>query len=58
VQNAEKIVKEAVRMGFKKIILPKKNADKLDDISKSIKLIGVKNLQEAINAYVADFTQL
>jgi len=49
IQNAEKIVKEATRMGFEKIILPHKNVTKLDD--SSIKLVPVKNLKEAIAAY-------
>ena len=51
IQNADKIVKEAARMGFEKIILPQKNATKLE--TSAIKLIGVKNLQDAILAYQA-----
>lgn len=46
VQNADKLVKEAARMGFKAVILPKRNAVKLS--SKEIKLIGVSSLSEAI----------
>ena len=49
IQNAEKIVREAARMGFLKIILPYKNAAKLE--SGPVKLVGVKNLREAIAAY-------
>ena len=49
VQNADKIVKEAARMGFQKIILPHKNAVKLD--GGPVKLIGARNLSEAIAAY-------
>jgi DNA repair protein RadA/Sms len=49
IQNAEKIVREADRMGFEKIILPYKNADKLE--SGRVKLVGVRNLREAIAAY-------
>jgi DNA repair protein RadA/Sms len=49
IQNAEeKIVREAARMGFKRIILPIKNATKLTDLPKGIKIIGVTNLREAI----------
>ncbi|MEG0830141.1 MAG: DNA repair protein RadA [Anaerovoracaceae bacterium] len=52
IQNGEKIVREAVRMGFEQIILPKKNKEKLEsvvkDLSKKIKLIGVKDIREAI----------
>ena len=49
IQNADKIVKEAARMGFEKIILPHKNATKLE--TSAIRLIGVKNLHDAILAY-------
>ena len=49
VPNADKIIKEAIRMGFKKIILPKGQADKFK--SEKIKVIGVKNLKEAIHVY-------
>ena len=49
IQNADKIVKEAARMGFEKIILPHKNATKLENTA--LKLIGAKNLKEAIAAY-------
>lgn len=52
IQNADKIVKEAIRMGFEKIILPKKNADKLVDIPNTIKILGVKSLKEAVLAYI------
>jgi DNA repair protein RadA/Sms len=49
VQNAEKIVKEAARMGFEKIILPYKNAANLGN--SPVKLVPAKNLREAIGAY-------
>ncbi|WP_324825906.1 DNA repair protein RadA [Sinanaerobacter sp. ZZT-01] len=48
VQNAEKIVREAARMGFEKILLPKKNAEKIIEIPKGMTLVGVTNLKEAI----------
>lgn len=51
VQNADKIIREAARMGFTKIILPQKNADKLIDMPASIRVIGVKSLKDAIRAY-------
>lgn len=51
VQNAEKIVKEAARMGFDKILLPKKNADKIGETPKTLKIIGVTSLKEAIKAF-------
>ena len=43
--DAEKIVKEAKRLGFKKVILPARNAEKLAAIE-GIKIIGIKNLKE------------
>ena len=49
IQNADKIIKEATRLGFEKVILPYKNAIKLD--KSDINLVGVKNLHEAILAY-------
>ena len=47
VPNAEKLAKEAARMGFTAIMLPKRNAERLRDIG--IKLIPVQNLSEAID---------
>ncbi len=49
VQNAEKIAREAVRMGFKNIMLPTRNVEKIK--VDGIRLIGVKNIQEAIQAF-------
>lgn len=50
VQNADKIIREARRMGFDKIILPKKNADKIKDIE-GVKLIGVSSIQDALRFF-------
>ena len=52
VQNSEKIVREAARMGFERVILPKKNADKLKELDiKGIRLIGAKHISDAIQAF-------
>jgi DNA repair protein RadA/Sms len=48
VQNAEKIVKEAARMGFERIILPTKNAQRIMGVAQGVELLGVKSLAEAI----------
>lgn len=48
IQNADKIVKEAARMGFTTIILPQKNAAKLVERPTGIKIMGVNSLKEAI----------
>nr|MEA4923189.1 DNA repair protein RadA [Eubacteriaceae bacterium] len=51
VPSVDKIVKEAVRMGFKKIILPKTQAAKLKSQEGSIQIIGVKSIEDAIAVY-------
>jgi DNA repair protein RadA/Sms len=52
VQNSEKIVREAARMGVKRVILPQKNADRLKTSEiKGIELIGVKHITDAIKAF-------
>ncbi len=53
VQNAEKIVMEAARMGYEQVILPKKNAARIDpkSVGGACRIIGVKNLSDAIEAY-------
>ena len=53
VQNADKIVTEAGRMGYEQIIMPKKNADKLDGKVRQgqCRIIGAKNIYDAINAF-------
>lgn len=55
VQNVGKIVKEAERMGFRRIIMPKGNADRLFDNfsekSKKMEIVGVKHICEAIETY-------
>ena len=49
VQHADKIVKEAVRMGYKKIILPRANAVKLASAAgEDVCIIGVSEIGEAI----------
>ncbi|MCI5687098.1 DNA repair protein RadA [Anaerovoracaceae bacterium 42-11] len=52
VQNAEKIVTEAVRMGYEQIILPKKNAARID-VKKlaGCTMIGAENIYQAIDAF-------
>ena len=58
VQNGEKILKEAVKLGFERIVLPVKNADRLKKVLMEIndarqksggvqvKLVGMKNIAE------------
>lgn len=53
IQNAEKIVLEAARMGYEQIILPKKNADKLKDRIPvgNCRIVSAANLYDAIDAF-------
>ncbi len=49
IQHTDKIVKEAARMGFKRVIMPAKNAQKvLPSVSSNIKILGVNTLKEAL----------
>jgi DNA repair protein RadA/Sms len=48
IQNADKIVREAARMGFAKAIIPQKNAARLADGPGGVKVVGVNSLREAI----------
>lgn len=48
VQNADKLVKEADRMGFEMMLLPKRSKEKLVEQPKNLKLIGVTTLAEAV----------
>lgn len=63
VQNGEKILKEAVKLGFERIVLPVKNADRLKKVvadvnasrkdagSRLVKVIGMKNIAEMRNLF-------
>ena len=48
IRNAEKIVREAARLGFSQIIMPKKNAARLTELPGGVKVTGVNSLREAI----------
>lgn len=50
--RAESRIKEAIHMGFKKALVPKKNLKGLELLSKEIQLIGVEFVEEAINACI------
>lgn len=52
IQNIEKILKEAYRMGYRKAILPWGNERKLSEkIKKAMTIMGCKNIQEAVKFY-------
>ena len=46
VQNADKIVREADRLGFSRIVLPVKNAERLHKDHSAIQIIGIRNIRE------------
>jgi len=50
VRSAEKLVREADRMGFRAMILPTRSCERLKDSGLKMKLIGVSNLADAISA--------
>lgn len=49
VMNAEDRIREAVRLGFNKCIIPKQNANKLSCDFKDIEIIGVSSIKEALS---------
>ena len=51
VQNSEKIVKEAARLGFERVILPVRNADKIKDRIEGITVQGIRNIQSAAKLF-------
>ncbi|QOX65392.1 DNA repair protein RadA [Anoxybacterium hadale] len=48
IRNADKIVREAARLGFRTVIMPQKNAAKLAEMPGGLKVVGVNSLNEAI----------
>jgi DNA repair protein RadA/Sms len=53
VNESEKRVREAVRMGFRKIIIPYHNYIKLDDsIKKQAEIVGVRKIRDALRESV------
>ncbi|MDD6042179.1 MAG: DNA repair protein RadA, partial [Eubacteriaceae bacterium] len=53
IQNGEKILAEAGRLGYEQIIMPKKSVDKLDRsvLKGSCRVVAVSNIYEAIDAF-------
>ena len=47
---AEKLVREADRMGFETMLLPRRNVEKLAEKPGRLKLIGVTTVSEAVKA--------
>lgn len=53
VQNTEKIVKEAARLGYEQVIMPVRNAEKIGRQVDGCRVIGAKNIQEAFSAFTS-----
>lgn len=51
VQNAEKLVLEAARLGFQRVILPQRNIEKIYKKPENIKLLGVKTVSQALHIF-------
>lgn len=54
VQNADRIVMEAARLGYERVILPKRNSDKMDRarLPENCRAVGVRNIYEAAHAFL------
>lgn len=50
-QNADRIAAEAAKLGYTEIIMPARNAAKIAKNDLGIKISGVKNIYEAVNAF-------
>ena len=53
VQNTERIVKEAARLGYEQVIMPARNAGKIGRQVEGCRVVGVKNIQEAFAAFTS-----
>ena len=51
VRNIEKTAKEAARLGYEQIIMPLGNAKKIGTQVDGCRIVGVKNIMEAIQAF-------
>ncbi|MCR4805430.1 MAG: DNA repair protein RadA, partial [Clostridia bacterium] len=50
VMHAEKLCKEAARLGFDRIVLPKRSLPKAKDAAAAVELVGVTTLRDALQA--------
>ena len=51
VQNAEKIVREAARLGFERVVLPVRNAERLKGKVDGIQIHGIRNISSAAQLF-------
>ena len=50
VQNADKLIREADRMGFRHMILPKRSLERSREKTETLELYGATTLRDAIAA--------
>lgn len=51
VQNADKIVREAARMGYERVLLPASNKRNMKEEPGGCRVIGIKNIRDAIRTF-------
>ena len=51
IQNIEKTAKEAARLGYEQIIMPLGNAKKIGNLVEGCRIIGVKNITDALSVF-------
>ncbi|MGI6212843.1 MAG: DNA repair protein RadA [Anaerovoracaceae bacterium] len=52
VASAERIAAEAARLGYQKILMPKRNAERIpEEVRSSIRVVGCRDLREAAEAF-------
>ena len=51
IQNIERTAKEAARLGYEQIIMPRGNAKKIGNLVDGCRIIGVKNITDALSAF-------
>ena len=50
-QNADRIAAEAAKLGYEEIIMPKRNAERIKRNELDIRIVGVKNIYEAVSVF-------
>jgi DNA repair protein RadA/Sms len=50
-QNADRIAAEAAKLGYEEIIMPKRNAERIKRNELDIRIVGVKNIYEAVSIF-------
>lgn len=51
VRNADKIVREAARMGYERVLLPASNKRNMKEEPEGCRVMGIKNIRDAIRTF-------